>query len=223
MYDITQYFTKNSNGEFIEGFLCDENSADVKLLFIMKEPHNTDGETTFWFRDIVNRNRYNRNGTKMYNTLSRVAKYVLDYYESDIFNKCSYINLYPYDGDARVNTKKPSGYWATRMAILNKINNTSNSTIDSNSVKVAEKRINLLSCLDECGIKYIVTVQDLFNVITTEDSRSESGLIKRDNKTAFRKGQCIFNKNLTVYEYYHPSAPCVSYKMLDEAIQKKRS
>jgi hypothetical protein len=221
MSGIYDYFTRNDNGELMEGFLFEACNTQAKLLFIMKEPHNTDGETTFWFRDIVNGYRHDRNGTKMEHTLQRIAEYVLGSSEDNIFKQCAYINLYPYDGDAYVNKEKKDGYWAVRNGIAALTAGKEHIDIGSKSLEVARDRIKLLTFLSQYGIRYIVTVQDLFDVITDHESISSSTLLKKNRVTPFRVGKCLFDPSVTVYEYYHPSAPCVSYEMIDKAIQEK--
>ena len=221
MSGIYDYFTRNSNGELMEGFLFDGCNAQAKLLFIMKEPHNTDGETTFWFRDIVNGYRHDRNRTKMKHTLQRIAEYVLGPSEDNIFKQCAYINLYPYDGEAYVNKEKKDGYWVVRNGIAALAIGKEQIDIGNKSLAVAHNRIDLLTSLSQHRIRYIVTVQDLFDVITDHKSISSSSLLKKNRVTPFHVGKCLFDPSVTVYDYYHPSAPCVNYDMLNVAIQKK--
>lgn len=223
MYDITKDFFKNANDQLMEGFLCDENQEEVKLLFILQEPHCINAQS-FWVKDILHdRKPKGKNGNKILNTFTKLACFVLKEQSDRILEKCAFINLYPHDGESPIN--REGGFYETIRTIL-AIN--SHSTYHSdyrekdgiNISEIAQKRIALLGRLGETNIRYIVTVADVFHCISAESNDPAYERIYRKNGRPFRIGSLRYDNRITVYEYYHPSASCVNYALLNDAIQR---
>ncbi len=76
--NVKELFIKNKNGDFIEGYLGDDEQAEI--LFLLREP-NSGGEETdiFWFREVLeNSHKFagsaKRAGTKYKNVFGRLSK-----------------------------------------------------------------------------------------------------------------------------------------------------
>lgn len=207
----------------MEGFLYDVPQDMIRLLFILREPNCPD-EQSFWLKNALHGlTGRGRNGSKILNTFSKLACFALGKQSEKILAECAFINLYPYDGKPRV--CRSSGFTKTLTAIQT----PSNKTImyrrkdgkEINITKTADKRIELFHHLSSTNIRHIVTVGDIFNCISSEDDSSPLARIEKKNGGSFRIGSFIWDDRIKVYEYYHPCAPCVNYRLLDEAISRK--
>ena len=223
MYDITKDFIKNDNGQLMEGFLYDVPKDNIHLLFILREPNCPD-EQSFWLKNALHGlTGRGRNGNEILNTFSKLACFALGKQSEKILAECAFINLYPYDGKPRV--YRNSGFTKT----LNAIHTRSDKTImyrrkDGkviNITKTADKRIELFHHLSNTNIRHIVTVGDIFDSISSGDDDPSSERIHKKNGGSFRIGSFMWDDCIKVYEYYHPCAPCVNYRFLDEAISRK--
>ncbi|MBQ3284791.1 MAG: hypothetical protein IJH40_04030 [Ruminococcus sp.] len=220
MYDITKDFINNENGQLMEGFLYDVPQSMIHLLFILREPNCPD-EQTFWLKNALHGlTGRGRNGNKILNTFSRLACFALGKQSEDILAECAFINLYPYDGKPRV--YRNSGFTKT----INAIRTPSDGTImyhrkdgkEIDITTIADKRIKLFEHLSGTDIRHIVTVGDIFNCISSGDNDPSPERIIKKNGDSFRIGSFKWDERIKVYEYYHPCAPCVNYRLIDEAI-----
>lgn len=222
MFDITQDFIRSENGNVMEGLLYDVPQDSVRLLFILREP-NCENEQSFWLKEVVHgRKEKGKNGNKILNTLTKLACFALGKQEPDILRECAFINLYPYDGKPRVDRK--GGFSKTCCALKSLCKATDIMKSGYNRIKViAKKRMELLKHLSDTNIRNIVTTADIFNYIANEDNNFSTMGIRKKNGKQFRIGSLIYDERIKVYEYYHPSAGCVNYQLLNDAIDRSIS
>ncbi len=223
MFDLTSTFIRNDNGEVMEGFLYDTPQECVYLLFILREP-DCENEQSFWLKKALhNYIGRGKNGNKIINTFTKLACFVLGKKDPEILRECAFINLYPYDGKPRAD--RDGGFFKTLKEIQSpsdkqqKYNRKDGKEI--NITEIADKRINLFRHLKDTNINTIVTVADIFNCISIEDESCATERIFKKNGKPFRIGSLIYNDRIKVFEYYHPSARCVNYQLLDDAIERR--
>ncbi len=231
MYD----FKKSKDGKLLEGFLNDENKAE--LLFIMKEPNsmkkpNSEEQDYFWFRKVV----YNENvddlpcrrksGMKFFNVLGKLSKYIMDCPEEStekILQKCAFINFYPYDG-------KPSAQGGGYSLLISAIYDLMGKKISSRKLEkvemfkkeknidlyeLAKSRRKLISQLCTNGVKYIVTVPEIYKLF------SYYKIYENEFLPDYIKGKfhsCQLENGTIIYEFWHPSYPKINYNNFDKAL-----
>lgn len=223
MFDLTSAFIRNDNDEVMEGFLYDTPPDCVHLLFILREP-DCENEQSFWLKNALHNNvGRGKNGNKIINTFTRLACFALGKKDTEILKECAFINLYPYDGKPRVD--RNGGFFKTLKEIQSPSEQQQIYYRDDgkeiNITEIASKRLNLFSHLKDTHISTIVTVTDIFNCISTKDNSCEIERIIKKNGKAFRVGSLVYNDKIKVFEYYHPSARCVNYQLLDDAIERR--
>ena len=220
MFDITKGFIRNDADELMEGLLYDVPTESVHVLFVLREP-DCENEQSFWLRNTLHgKTGRGKNGNKILNTFTKLACFALGKEDADILKECAFINLYPYDGKPRV--EKDCGFIQT----LNEIRNPAGKTVkygkrEIDITKLAANRIKLFKHLSDTNIRHIITVADIFNCIASDDACDSAVRIHKKNGQQFRIGSLIYDNRISVYEYYHPSARCVNYKLLDDAIARR--
>lgn len=240
MNSIDDYTLKSSDNAKIEGALSNEYTS--KMLIVLKEPHSDDDQI-FWFYNVVNnlndksgKNARRGTGKRFFNILGSMACSILkDETDKEIALKnCAYINLYPYDGKA-VSEYNKSGYSLTYNAI-NAKRNEKNLTKNQNEKisewnnqkgcdinRIAEKRIALFDHLKECGIKYILTVPEIFNLLCNGNTTERFLTVEYGkNKNIQDFDQCTLSNGVTVFEFWHPSCTRISYDHLNEALECRK-
>ena len=109
-------FTRSKDGKLYEGPLG-ENSDNIKLLFVMKEP-NGDDLNCFWMKEkVITR----KEGTKYYNVLGAFAKSFINVNTHEVaLERSAYINLYPFDGKSEAIPNSETG--KSYIDLINDVN-----------------------------------------------------------------------------------------------------
>ena len=236
MYNFSENgfkFALSDDGKPIEGFLGDEEKAEV--LFILREPHN-DNQQGFWFKKVVENTmkikehkKLGPNANRYYNILNMFASKILCD-EKNMLN-CVYFNLFPFNGDARASkkyfemTKKIKDNPIINYVNLNDVKDV--CQVDCPK-KIVPLRYYLLDQLTKSGVKHIITVPDIFELMTDAAKRKEYMKLKynykdRQGNVFIREHQfnkCEFLNGSTIYEFWHPSYTRINYTYLDEALSE---
>ena len=237
MTRLDELFYRSDTGQPIEGFLSDDPDPQPQVLFILKEPHNSN-ETEFWFHHVVNRkqNYMAGNGKRFYTVLGCLAclltgeNGIADKNKDRALQKCAYINLYPFSGAKNVRMgagKLKNGYLKTNRCIDNRLNGAKLKQDDEKAIDYALRRIKLINELPESGIQYIVTVQDFYSVLKKAYSvnNTEKTYIslnynrygkQADYPKEFRT--CRLESGIELFEFWHPSYSYINYNYLSQAI-----
>lgn len=226
MYD----FKKSKDGVLLEGFLNCENKAEI--LFIMKEP-NSEEQKDFWFWKVVYDEKglngkpcRRKNGMKFYNVLGKLSKYIMNCLEEStesVLKKCAFINLYPYDGKASAHmggysllmeslySLKGKNIRKNKLEQIEKFEKEKN--IDLN--ELAKSRLELINQLCSSGVKYILTVPEIYKLFSNDKISEDEFLPEYENgKFHF----CQLENGTIIYEFWHPSYPKINYNNLDKAL-----
>ena len=222
-------FALSDDGKPIEGFLGDEQNAE--LLIILKEPNNNN-QPDFWFYNVVNNllgsqgeSVRDRKGLRFLRILGKLSCSILKEKSDDdddieaALKKCAFINLYPFDGESYAG--KDSGYIKTCIALNKKLNNKKpKSECDKKYIAIAENRIELLENLSKSNIKYILTVTGVFAILSYR--KNVKPYLKMEygkNKTRIFNC-CELTNGTKIFEFWHPSCRRINYTYLDEALSE---
>ena len=235
-------FAKADNGTVIEGFLNDNKEA--KILFLLREPHTyKKGEPIkeqqdFWFKRILddeyddNCHAYFRNTNNLvyFNTLASIASYILDQPSSthdDItaIKSCAYMNLFAKSGEGYASKK----YSETRDSLYCLLSEeTPKETFSTDAAERAARVYGLLRDFIESGTDRIVTVYDIYNMLSkycrknTQCGKNSVWLTLRYKNHPERRKMSfnccnvrLFDHDVTLYNIWHPS-----YRYYDFALLK---
>lgn len=195
-------FCITDNGKVIEGFLGDEEKAEI--LFVLREP-NDDHPEKFWFKEILSpsyeyanndKGKEKRAATKykhILGSLARATGRISTENNIEALKKCAYINLYPFSGKG----SKSEEFKNTLKEF--KENNTCSTLIE-----------NRLSIINK-NWKFVITTWDIFDALKkyykaeNKIEKVEKYYYKNEKKEKpFRKFQ---NADGTIFiEFYHPAA-----------------
>lgn len=228
------------DGEYIEGFLGDNNKADI--LFILREP-NTNKKITkeFWFKNVVEGKNpdyeewisQSRNSKDVKNNIKRdkiARKKYLNVYEklalklldnkdniNSVLKKCAYMNLYPFSGEGKASDNYKNALKAFKGNIESSekicINNIKYRELISNRKSIIEKLISEHDC------KYIVTTYDIFDAFMNRYNIDNKKI--KTIKTEKKDFRYFDYKNTRIFEFYHPAAS-FSYNILDSFKSNKQ-
>lgn len=235
MSNLEEYFFKSDDGQALEGYLSDDKCAE--LLIILKEPHSDDNPY-FWFYNVVNNLndiRSKPGGRRFFNILGSLVCGILGETKNDeatkenALKRCAFINLYPYDGKAVAEHNK-SGYSLT-YSVMNNLTVTDNKIEEWEKVKginissVADRRTELFKHLSESNIKYILTVPEIFAMLSKAENKDKKTFIAINYKNSgkektrkFNQDQYRLSDKITVFEFWHPSYTRINYENLDKAL-----
>ena len=243
MRNLDSFFFKSElTNEIIEGYL-DRDNPRSEVLFIMKEPHN-ENQPDFWFYHVLRRdsNQYGDymkgNAKRFYQILGSLACVLTGEFDTSdnakdrALKKCAFINLYPFSGASTVKGKNgvtENGYLRTKDCINDYLVN-GEITIEKSDlvIEVAKSRIELISCSKDFGIRFIVTVSDLFWIL----SRNYHGDLIDKNYLSVKTGKgskaryrdfCLaeLDNGIKILEFWHPSYTRINYENLNEAIMQR--
>lgn len=221
-----------------EGFLG-ESVSMPKILFLFREPNTKkveEDEKFFWFKKVLNNEE---KGTRYRNVLNRMTYRIL-YPENEYtdactnLKECAYMNLRPDGGEAKASSEFYMVLDAFKELSIEK--NESVLNLDTlvwgktdamkkmTAQKIAQDRMNIIHNLTERGIDYIVTTEDIYDVIRM--------VWERDNKEKCKQNEYYgpFSDDLNNVKCYHycdigqtrlisfahPSNPQIKYSVLEK-------
>lgn len=197
---VMKFYT-NAEGIEIEGFLGDMKECEI--LYILREP-NSNGKVAsrFWFKDVLNGDF--SNGKRYVNVLGRLFN-IIRVEENNQYSelvkklkRCCYINLHPHFGE-----KNATGKYRTTL-----------DNFKNNNGAEADNRWSVIdNLICNYGCKTIVTVPDIFNALCSDENDVTKQVLLYGDKE-FRIGKY---KDATVYEFYHPAYPAISYSKMDNS------
>lgn len=208
------------NGKPIEGYLGDNDNAEI--LFILKEPNTPDvkSDDGFWFKQVIfDKNRSN-SGKRYFNIFGCLAEKILNYNESkfDLLKRCAYINLYPFSGSERISNHYKEVLTAFKNTSLD-CRKDINIDKSSTPIEIAENRMSLINQMIVSGkTKYIVTVKDIYDKLSGGDYSNsyfqlEYGRKNQTKSFAFH----ILSNDVKLCEFWHPSYTWINYHFLEKA------
>lgn len=216
MCDVSDlFYTSEEKNNPIEGYLGDEAKEDCKILFVLREPNDTDTQKGFWFKDVLEGNA--SGGTKYKNVLGRIANKLinhsfdtLDDYTS-VLKRCAYINISPFKGS---NTE--TDYCKRVINTLRDANPDFGEGIHHKNSNIEKPKIEQIAnnrrrIIKDIKCKYIVTVHDVFKSLMPKDATVKKGIIYKEKPQGayWLDGKLIVN-------FKHPCC-WISYEKLVEA------
>ena len=212
--------------EQIEGLLGVGNYVP-ELLIILREPHEKDnGENQiFWFKGEVEKKYCGQKtesaGTRFCNIYTILANKILEIEDEFVLHKCAYMNLHPFFGGKTTGVEFGS--------VLKQLEELSLETCAGEPVDiwrnreasdVAKHRIQIIQRAIDCGVKNIITTEDIYSVIKKQwkgrDEKTFDLEYKKNNHEPKTFHVCWLGKNkeTRLISFRHPSYPSISYECM---------
>ena len=179
-------FSKNSNDEYIEGYLSDKENFNG-VLFLLKEPNTNDGEQeSFWFKDGLEGKIPNSKSKRVHTLYKNKFEQLLDYIGFSGISSCAYANIIPNRGFKSESSEYKSLCEEFRYNRFKKLIETCNPQIVFLCTKDFEAIIKI-----EKGKEYIEPIEN--EGIQYSNNKQKRAIHYKDSKN-----------DLRVYEIYHP-------------------
>lgn len=238
-------FEQGTIDHYIEGFLGDNEES--KILFLLREPHNEseEGQQDFWFKRILDdeddcetRAAFRKpKNLKYFNTYATFASYLLDIPDNEedlrAIRQCAYMNLFARSGKGFKSDK----YKATLKYLVALLDGESIVPDDKKREEYdrAHRFYRLLQDFINNGTEYIVTVDDIYSKLSCFAIHEESTWLNlkymkrqkgQQNKVEHIKSFTyitirLFEKDVKLLWFWHPSYPTYQPKLLSYAIDEQ--
>lgn len=220
---------------FIEEYegLIGDGDYMPEVLFLMREP-NSKNATYFWFKKDVVQRRYGTSadkkqkpvGARYFNTLSALAKKMLQTEDEFVLQRCAYMNLYPYRGESRQSQEYKDTLSAFRN-VENKVEgmNFGDMSKEQDTSIVAVHRAHVIQNAIDKGVKNILTTPDIFDAIINIQNKKieecQQYILKYNWKGEprdYRFHICYLGENnqTRLISFWHPSCTLINKDYLAE-------